>query len=821
MSIICAYWSFSTALFHIIQHKAIAVNIHLVSILGPVFLPALITHAIITLCREDLAAKGKHLLFILYIPFVVIAVGFFVPGMIIDNLSAASLGWLVKFNIYSPFVWLFFIFYFITYIFNLFLLIRWERSLTSGYKKKQARIIILSFFISMTFIFAEEISCKIFRIQPIPSLSHFGILIWFFGVFFLIQKYQFIAISPEKAIQEILFNMMDIFILTGKKGEISRVNQQFTQLLGYTDQDIETLSVSQLFDNGLDLSSINTFTQCRKNVLSKKNKLFPMLLRISPLKNGDQEILGHMIIGHDARERERLEQEIIERHEAEKKVIESRSQYISTINAMEEMIHVVDPDLYIILCNNTCLNVVRGFLKDFIIGNTRLPDLFSFLDQEVYNEYRRVFETGKPVITEDQNIIGRETFYTETRKIPVFRNEKVEFVVTIMRDVTEKKKLEQSQLRAEIADSVSLLAGGIAHDYNNLLTTILGNIVLAKTYYSNKALYNESLSEAESAGLQARDLTQQLLTFSRKGTLEKEAGDLSRLLKKSVSFFLSGSNVKCELMLPDDLYHTLFNKQQIARVFQNLLLNAKQAMPDGGVLSILAHNRIVEKSKDSMLSPGKYIEISFIDQGIGIPEDIIPKIFNPYFTTKKSGSGLGLATAYSIMKNHGGILEVASKVGRGTTVRMYLPVSELDEYGDKHRVTRGLRKGKGTILVMDDEKHVRDTFKRLLEHLGYSVVATEDGEKAVAIYTRALKAGRKFDLVLLDYTIQGGVNGGEVFRELCQCDPGVKALIVSGYGSQMDVSGLMDMGLKGIVKKPFDIADLSELLEKILCPEEN
>ncbi|MBN2536354.1 MAG: response regulator [Spirochaetales bacterium] len=818
VAIICTYWSLCITVFYLVKNKIIAKNIYLMSLVGPIILPAIVIHYILTFTKRTSVQKKRILIGLLYLPSLINIIGLFIPDTSIRDLVSSPFGWIIEINRTSPFVW-FYISYNLIYSgIIIFLLSRWKDTLKIRERKKQATLIIVFLLLSILFVVVEEIVSRFLMIHPFPPVSNITAIIWLVGILFIIKRNKYMRISPEKAVHEILFNMMDILILTGEKGEIIQINQQLTHLLGFTEKELSGKSANILFTEELNLSDIQILTQSRKIIKTKQENTIPVILRIEPIKNNDQDIFGYLLIGHDAREREKLEQEIIERENAEKRLIESRSLHISTINALDEIIHVVDTDLRIILCNETFYNVAKGFKKNIILGETKLDEVFPFLKDEVLMEYREVFTTGKPILSEEQNEIGGGTFYTEVRKIPVMKNHRISFVVTIIRDVTDKKKIDQTQLQSGIVDSVSLLASGIAHDYNNLLTTILGNISLAKNYFSHRLLHNEALSGAETAVLRARELTQQLLTFSQKGTLVKQTGDIGKLLKKSASFFLSGSNIKCDISISDNLYKTSFDKQQIARVFQNLLLNAKQAMPGGGALSIRTRNRIIEEESGVFLPPGKYIEISFIDQGEGMSDEILPRIFNPYFTTKESGSGLGLATAYSIVKKHGGTIEVTSKIGEGSTFSVCLPADEsIEEVEVEIKRNRDIKKGKGTILLMDDDRDVRDTLKRILEHMGYDVKDAENGNQVISLYTSALKSGRRFDLVILDLTIQGGENGGQVFQNLREYDPLIKAVIISGYGANENFSNLHQMGLKGFIKKPFDVVELSELLEKIIA----
>jgi len=819
IALTCAFWSFSLSLFLLVRNRLIAYNFFLIALVGPFYLPALGVHYTFVLTNRGFIKKRRYKSLLLYIPAIICSIGLFIPGVYIKEIFPSRAGWIVRTNELSLFVWIYVFYNFIYHIYNMIQLFRWMVKSKSIEIKKQAFIIIVTFMLSVLLVYIEEVSIHVLKIQSCPSLSHFFSLIWFLGIFIVIKKYWLMVISPEKAIKEILYNMMDFLIFTDNKGIIKKTNQRLTQLLGVMENELKGSPVDSLFKEELLLSDIRTFTQCRKEINTKDSKTITVLLRVSPIKNNDSVISGYLLIGHDIHERKILEKEIMEREHAEKKLLESEDLYISTINAMDEMIHVVDSELNIILYNEAFFSIAKGFKKDIVTGKSKLIEIFSFLTDQVIKEYKEVLETGKTLVTEETSKIGGKFFYTETRKIPVVRNRRIAFVVTIIRDITEKKRIDQMQLRSQVTDSVGLLASGIAHDYNNLLTTILGNITLARYYYPHKTLHDEALAEAENAGLQAKDLSEQLLTFSHNGTLVKKSGDIGKLLKKSASFFLSGSNIKCEIDIPVNLYSTRFDKQQIARVFQNLLLNAKEAMPDGGILIIKAKNMLINNDSKGCLQAGKYLEISFKDSGKGIDDKILPRIFNPYFTTKETGSGLGLATAYSIMKQHGGNIEVISAPGEGSTFTLCLPADELKEEEESRKKSRELKKGKGSILIMDDDGHVRETLKRLLEHLGYIVVDTDNGDDVIALYKNAYTKRKRFDLVILDYTIQGGENGGEIFIKLLEYDSDINVIIYSGYGGKENFMPLMQKGLKGVVKKPFDIVELSELLDKIITDE--
>ncbi len=393
-------------------------------------------------------------------------------------------------------------------------------------------------------------------------------------------------------------------------------------------------------------------------------------------------------------------------------------------------------------------------------------------------------------------------------------------LLAMLRDITERKRAEKELLKAEKLQSLELIAGGIAHDFNNLLTGITANMSLAKMRATKDSPVYEALRNAEKAAAAARNLTLQLLTFT-KGEAEpvKRLISLSELLKQSAALVLSGSNVKYTLNLAPDLWGAEGDPQQISQVVQNLLINAQQAMPDGGTVVLSADNHLVvggEQSGSALLKDGEYVRISVEDDGPGMSREVLSKIFDPYFTTKLQGSGLGLSTAYSIIKRHGGNLEVRSEVGVGTTFVVFLPASEfrvestVEESGEIPTI------GRGRILLMDDEEVIRVAASDLLKLLGYEVECASDGAEAIDLYTKAREAQDPFSVVIMDLTVPGGMGGKAAIERLRQIDPDVRAIVSSGYSTDPIMSDYKRYGFKGIVPKPYNARDLSAALQEVL-----
>jgi len=387
--------------------------------------------------------------------------------------------------------------------------------------------------------------------------------------------------------------------------------------------------------------------------------------------------------------------------------------------------------------------------------------------------------------------------------------------LTAIRDISERKRFEYELLKSEKLDSLGMLAGGIAHDFNNILTAILGYISLSKMDAEPGSELFKQLDNAERATFRAKDLTQQLLTFSKGGVPVKTLTSIKEIIKDSASFALRGSKVKCEPQLADDLWVIEADEGQISQAVNNLTMNAQQAMPAGGIMRITAENVLVHKKDNLPLQEGRYLNITISDQGHGIPRKLFPKIFDPYFTTKQKGSGLGLAVVYSIIKNHSGYINVESELGAGTTFTIYLPASP--QHMQKKKVSADkIFTGKGRILVMDDNKMVRDVLRDILKYLGYKVDFSKDGAEAIEMYRKALETEQPFDVVILDLTVPGGMGGKETLQELLTIDPEVKAIVSSGYSNDPVMAHYKEYGFIDVMTKPYKSTEIGMKLHIIL-----
>ena len=396
--------------------------------------------------------------------------------------------------------------------------------------------------------------------------------------------------------------------------------------------------------------------------------------------------------------------------------------------------------------------------------------------------------------------------------------------VTVLRHITQQVEAEDELLKAEKLSSISLLAGGIAHDFNNMLTTILGNISMVRIDLDRKDKNSSRLIAAEKATLQAKSLTQQLLTFSKGGTPLLEEATISEMVDECAQFILRGSNVKCTVERDDDLWTVKADKGQISQVVNNLIINANQAMPEGGTIEIRMRNLRVLHAEVPALDSGDYVCIAVKDNGSGIAPENLERIFNPYFTTKKDGNGLGLASSYSIINRHKGTITADSTVGTGSVLRVYLPkshspIDETKPVTTKVRdtpVRETIHRGKGRILVMDDMEAMMIVAGEILTLLGYEVEYSTDGEEAIHAYKTAKDTGNPFDAVVFDLTVPGGMGGEEAADILKQYDPKLIAIASSGYSTSNLMSDYKNSSFNAVVPKPYRIKEMGDALHNVL-----
>ena len=506
--------------------------------------------------------------------------------------------------------------------------------------------------------------------------------------------------------------------------------------------------------------------------------------------------------------------DITDRKKSEEELSRANEEWEKTFDAIPDIVTIQDKNMQIVRANKAAADF---FAMEYgeLIGQ-KCYGVFSGTDDPC---------PGCPgiIALEDVNNHIEIIEHQRLKKIfqvsssPLFdANGEVQYLIHMARDITEQKKMEEELLKGRKLEAVGVLAGGIAHDFNNILAAILGNISLALTTTDPKDETYELLVESEKASLRAKDLTRQLLTFSKGGEPVKKIAAIDEIVRDSANFVLRGSKVRCDCLFSKDLSAVEIDSGQISQVIQNIVLNASQAMPTGGIIEIDCINYKCGASDMIPVKPGNYIKTTIKDNGVGIPKDLLDNIFDPYFTTKQKGSGLGLAITHSIISKHGGSITVDSEPGRGTTFSIYLPASQGRPEPEQKDAIVPSETAHGRIMIMDDEEMIRNLVHKMLSRRGYEVVSAEDGERATQLYQEAVANGRPIDLIIMDLTIPGGMGGKEAIKEIHKIDPEAKVIVSSGYSNDPVMADFGEYGFCGAMVKPFQMRELMNVVGKAL-----
>jgi PAS domain S-box-containing protein len=515
--------------------------------------------------------------------------------------------------------------------------------------------------------------------------------------------------------------------------------------------------------------------------------------------------------------------DITARRDAELALAAEKERLAVTLGSMTEGVITFDPDGRVLLINRAAADLTQWDAAETV---GRLVSEICILENaktgaKTVLPVQEVLEAGIHADLPQNTLMkGRadRIRLVEGRLVPIANvSSKRVGAVLVLRDITERQRMEEKLQNAAKMESVGILAGGIAHDFNNILTAVLSNLTLLQLDLSAMPDQAALLDEAVKATKRAGDLTLQLLTFSKGGDPVRTAVQLTEIVKESATFAHRGSGVKSEFNMPDDLWAANVDKAQISQVIQNLVINATQAMPLGGTLRIDALNTHFPSGSHGVLNEGDYVCITVTDTGAGIAPEHLSRIFDPYFTTKLQGHGLGLATVFSIIKRHQGHIEVSSALGKGTSFTFWLPAvpgSESTPTTARHFASTPTR---GRVLFMDDEVPILTMAERLMQRMGLEFESVADGAEAIKRYRSAKEAGRPFDLVVMDLTIPGGMGGREAISVLRKYDPGVKAIVSSGYSSDLAMADFRKHGFMGMVAKPYDISDLASVIRSVIA----
>lgn len=509
--------------------------------------------------------------------------------------------------------------------------------------------------------------------------------------------------------------------------------------------------------------------------------------------------------------------DISARRKAELALRESEEKHRTIIENIEDMYYEVDLEGNFTFLNDA-ISTIFGISKEEAVGRNFSEMSAPESASDLSRIFAKVYETGLSVAGAELTFVSNtgQKSQLEISVSPIrdshgaicgFRG--------ISRDVSERRRALEERLKLEKMESIGVLAGGIAHDFNNILTAIQGNISVAALADSGSETRKRYLVEAERAVNRAGDLTRQLLTFSKGGAPIRVASSIADVTVDSCEFAARGSNVKLEFMVPEDIWTVEIDEVQISQVLGNLVINAIQAMPGGGVITVRLCNEELREDMGLPLPANRYVRISVLDTGIGIDKGLLPKIFDPYFTTRSEGNGLGLATAYSIIKNHDGLITVESDPGKGSAFHVYIPATTAKPEPKKHHGSE-IISGTGKVLIMDDEIAIRTLAEELVSMLGYTVTAVRDGYEALDAYKKSMDNSDPYDVVILDLTIPGSMGGYESLLELRRLDPNVKAIVSSGYSNDPIMANYSQFGFNGVIPKPYSAHRLAETINSVI-----
>lgn len=611
-------------------------------------------------------------------------------------------------------------------------------------------------------------------------------------------------------INNILESMTDMLIVVDQNGIINTINKATMNLLGYNEEELVGRHINSVFShdesllfNDLYKNNKDAIKNLETVYISKEGKKMNVLFSSSIMRNEYNDIIGIVCVAQDITELKHAEEILRESEEKYRKLVENANEGIIVIQ--DNLLKLVNPKLIEIF----------GYKE----GRIDARKFFCYIHPDdrnsIIEKYQDSLE-GKEIRFYPFRIIDNEKNikWMEASAVRITWEGKPASLVFI-NDVTERRKMQDELLKAQKLESIGTLAGGLAHDFNNYLHGIKGYISIAIDLAKPNGSIYEKLTEANKISELASGLAKQLLTFAKGGELLLKLSSVSEIIKNSANFGLIGSKAKCEFSIPNDLWNAEVDSGQISQVLSNLIINASQAMPEGGIIKIKAENIMLDEQNEFALSHGPYIKILVEDQGVGIPEENLSKIFDPFFTTKPNGNGLGLAISYSIIKNHRGYIGVTSKVGKGTTFYIYLPampgkILQTEETKEIQQIS-----GSGRILVMDDEDFIRELTYEMLKTMGYEVVTVEDGSEAIKLYKEAFESNNPFNVVIMDLTVPGGMGGKEAISKIKEIDPNVRAIVSSGYSNEMIKSELSRYGFIEVLNKPYQKEDLGKVLQKV------
>jgi len=717
-------------------------------------------------------------------------------------------------------------------VFAVFFMITWIRSATDDRARRDGEWMLMVFF-------AFTFGLVVCFLQALTGI-YWLLAIWYLVTHIAVNHLKIFRQLTELESQLIIDNIFDVVMILNASGHISRLNRRGYQLTGFSSSGVNGYGIEKLLvhsdlyahtrqdwldryswqDTGLNAGrspSIDAF------ISTAAGEEIPIDLKVIRLIDLGKKVSGYILSATDMRITHQLMKEISDREYAARDLVLSESKFSRMFIFNPTGILIIDLDTLRITDANPAIEEILECESSSLPGKT-LRDIGLEMDDMPYETFIEKIQMEGSVAQFGARIrLGPKKILKCQLSAVSYNLNRTRSMLLSVSDVTQQENMRDALSRKQKVETIGILAGGIAHDFNNILAVILGHVGLAKMRVSDPHA-RVPIEKAEQACLRAREMTRQLLAFSRGGKPVMVLCDIRQIIMDSAMITVNDTSIACLFNIDKDIWPVRADKIQIGQVIANLVGNAVEAMDRSGIIEIYGRNRsfsnisLLKRPLDLESKPltgENYIEIRVHDQGPGIPEAIRAKIFDPFFTTKEKGTGLGLSIVFSVIQNHAGAILVESVKDEGTTFVIYLP-AEPDSVRPAPDVSTALLTGNKKVLLMDDDPLVRESAGSMLSSFGYEVTSAADGKEAVDTYREAILTGSRFDFTILDLVVPGGMSGIDCARGILAMDADALLLVSSGYSDDPVLAHYHDYGFTGIIPKPYTRDELGQALANVL-----
>lgn len=677
-------------------------------------------------------------------------------------------------------------------------------------RRYQARIVLAFFTPTFLCSMATGYVARWFGVDNLPPLTPSFSILLVIGLFIALFRYGLLELTPSIAVDRILSSVSDAVVLIEVDGSVVDSNQEGKA----RDSTLESFTegaeaVRRQLERRLETGSaaIETKFAFARGVFT------PASVQVIPVSDDGGSTIGYVLTAHDLSTEKSLARESALSSERAAALRSAEENFSRVFRQSPAGMVIVELGTSMLLDVNYAAGSLVEKKREDLIGKNMWSFGLSMIP-EILESLRTALREGQPVGTREITLIKENDtpLILAAAAVPIPFDGKKAALISFV-DITELSFLRNELFKAQKTESIGAMAAGLAHDFNNILTAIMGNMSLARLSAEDNGEIVDALSSAEAACLRARDLSRQLLLFARGGPSEPQALDLFSIVLETTRMALSGTSVVASFSSEPDLPLASADRTQLSMVFNNLALNAVAAMPAGGTLKVRGARKRVEADDTRELAPGEYLCVEYEDEGEGIAPDRLQRVFDPYMHSKRKNGGLGLAVCQTIVKRHGGFIGVDSVPGRGSTFTVYLPaLPKENSAGARGREERRSRTGKGYVLLMDDEFVIRTTAERLFGRLGYESITVADGEAAIRAFKDARSYGRPFSAVVLDITVPGGMGGVDAASVIRSIDSDVPIYASSGYNDGPFMTEYAAFGFSGVIPKPYSLDELAARL---------